>query len=300
MKYKKYSYILVLILMLMIGINKTYAENKYEKMCYYVSSNNDFKATLELRSGYKNPMWHDLKSYALVYVDKNGEEVMHNKEKVNNWYGGLGSVFEDKTSKGWYKFETYYKNYKEANDDADPDCPKYIVFQACSVYKVFATEDQSLAQNAVNAINKEEKCKGYYAVSGYSAEQYYGSFAELDSGGTEAEIDCDTLFGDPKDDGEKNDIGNDGVASISYLINLVMSYVRIIVPILIILLGSLDFAKAVLASKEDVMRKAQITFFKRLIIGVCVFFAPLLVNVIMSLAEIVWEGLGYSSCNINL
>lgn len=300
MKYKKYSYIIVLILMLIIGINRTYAENKYEKTCYYISSADDFKASLVIRSGFEHAFWNDLKAYTEVYVDKNGATIMHNREKINNWYGGLGSIFEAKTSKGNFTFDTYYKNYKEANDDSNPACPKYLVFQDCSVYRIFATESATIAEQAAKAINQEKNCKGYYAKTGASAEEYYGSFADLTPGGTDAVVDCDTLFGDPDDDGETNDIGGDGVASIAYLINVVMSYVRIIVPILVILLGILDLSKAVLSSKEDEMRKAQITFVKRIVIGVCVFFAPLLVNLIMSLAEIVWEGLGYSACNINM
>lgn len=280
MKYKKYSYLVLLILMLMVGIDSAYAAN--EKKCYYISSNNDFKATLEISEGKDT-----------VYIDKNNATTIHDKENINNWT-------KSSKSKGGIKFDEYYKNDKAANADANLSCPKYLVFQDCALYSIFATESKTLAENAVNSINKEKKCQGYYAISGYSAEEYYGSFADLTPGGTEATLDCDTLFGDPDDDGELNDIGNDGVASLSYLINTVMSYVRIIVPILVILLGMIDLSKAVLAAKEDEMRKAQITFAKRLIIGVCVFFAPLLVNIIMSLAEIVWEGLGYSSCNINL
>ena len=86
--------------------------------------------------------------------------------------------------------------------------------------------------------------------------------------------------------------------SIAYLVNTVLQYVRVIVPILIIILGSLDFAKAVIAGKEDEMKKAQSTFIKRLVIGVAVFFVPALVNIIIYLADIVWEGLGYSTCTL--
>ena len=285
MKYKKY--ILILLITLFIGCNEIYAANKYEKTCYYISSNDDFKATLTIKSGYDSGFWHSVGDYTEVYVDKNGSIVEHNKENLNNWYGGIGTMFETKTSKGNFKFNTYYKNYSQANADSNPACPKYLVFQDCSTYKIWATEDSTLAQNASNAINQEKNCKGYYAISGYSAEDYYGSFADLTPGGTPAETDCDSLFGDKEDED-----------SIAYLIDSILDYVRIIVPILIILLGSLDFAKAVVAGKEDEMRKAQSTFIKRLIIGVCVFFVPILVDIVMYLADIVWEGLGYSSCNI--
>ena len=46
------------------------------------------------------------------------------------------------------------------------------------------------------------------------------------------------------------------------------------------------------------MKKAQSTFIKRVIIGVAVFFVPAVVDLIMSLADIVWEGLGYTTCGL--
>jgi len=97
--------------------------------------------------------------------------------------------------------------------------------------------------------------------------------------------DMNTIFGD-----------KDNPESIRYIINQILGYIRIIVPILIILLGTLDFAKAVLAGKEDNMKKAQSTFVKRLIAGVAVFFVPVIVDIIMDLADIVWAG-EYTHCD---
>ena len=62
---------------------------------------------------------------------------------------------------------------------------------------------------------------------------------------------------------------------------------KIAVPVIIIGLGMLDFSKAVLASKEDEMRKAQSTFIKRVLIGVTVFFVPTIINVLMYLMDVV-------------
>lgn len=99
-------------------------------------------------------------------------------------------------------------------------------------------------------------------------------------------ITCKGLFGSKKDPD-----------SLRSLINEILQYPRIIVPILVIGLGIIDLSKAVLASKEDEMKKAQSTFVKRLIIGVAFFFIPLFVDIIMTLADIVWNGM-YTSCNI--
>ena len=74
-------------------------------------------------------------------------------------------------------------------------------------------------------------------------------------------------------------------------------YPKIIVPIIIIGLGSLDLGKAVVAGKEDEMKKAQKTFVRRLIAGIVVFLIPVILNIVMYLADIVWNGV-YTSCSL--
>lgn len=100
------------------------------------------------------------------------------------------------------------------------------------------------------------------------------------------DINCNGLFG------SKNDPD-----SLRNLIDEILAYPRIIVPALVIVLGMIDLAKAVIASKEDEMKKAQSTFVKRLIIGVAFFLIPVFVDIIMWLADIVWNGM-YTSCGL--
>ena len=59
-----------------------------------------------------------------------------------------------------------------------------------------------------------------------------------------------------------------------------------LVTILLIIMGSLDLMKAVMAGKEDEIKKAQGTFVKRAIAAVIVFFIPLIVSIAMGLIEI--------------
>lgn len=99
-------------------------------------------------------------------------------------------------------------------------------------------------------------------------------------------IDCNGLFGN------KND-----PKSLRYLIDEILQYPRIIVPIIVIVLGIVDLAKAVIASKEDEMKKAQTTFIKRVIIGVAFFLVPVFIDIIMWLADIVWNGM-YPTCGL--
>ena len=61
-----------------------------------------------------------------------------------------------------------------------------------------------------------------------------------------------------------------------------VNWIRIIVPILLIMLGSVDFAKAVLIQeKSDDTNKAFSTFIKRCIIAVAIFFIPLVISYLL-------------------
>lgn len=67
------------------------------------------------------------------------------------------------------------------------------------------------------------------------------------------------------------------------IINKYLGYVHIIVPIMILALGVYDFLRAMIASKEDEMKKAQKRFIIRLVAGVLVFLAPTIVNLIIDI-----------------
>jgi len=87
---------------------------------------------------------------------------------------------------------------------------------------------------------------------------------------------CEAIFGSASDP-----------ESLRSLINEILMYPKILVPIIIIVFGMLDFGKAVIASKEDEMRKAQATFIKRVLIGVVVFFVPAIVDLLMHVVDTV-------------
>ena len=70
------------------------------------------------------------------------------------------------------------------------------------------------------------------------------------------------------------------VAQITSLLILV---IQIVVPLLIIILGMLDLGKAVVAQKEDEIKKGWQTFFKRLLIGMIVFLVIVFVKFIIGL-----------------
>ena len=55
------------------------------------------------------------------------------------------------------------------------------------------------------------------------------------------------------------------------------------IPIILILFGAIDLGKAVIASKEDEMKKAQGTLIKRIVYAVLIFFLFFIVNLVIGL-----------------
>lgn len=66
-----------------------------------------------------------------------------------------------------------------------------------------------------------------------------------------------------------------------YLVSTIILIIKIAVPILLIIFGMLDLGKAVVAAKEDEIKKGQQMFIKRLIAAVIVFFVIQVVQIII-------------------
>lgn len=77
-------------------------------------------------------------------------------------------------------------------------------------------------------------------------------------------------------------LGFDIPGQFPYLVHLIVLAIKIVVPILLIIFGMLDLGKAVVASKEDEIKKGQQTFIKRLIAAVIVFFVVQIVQVVIT------------------
>lgn len=85
------------------------------------------------------------------------------------------------------------------------------------------------------------------------------------------------------------------------LLNKIQEYfniIKIIVPILVIIFGVLDFLKAITSSDADELKKAQARFIKRLIIAVIIFFIPMLVNFVLNLVNDVFGIVNGGNCGV--
>lgn len=66
------------------------------------------------------------------------------------------------------------------------------------------------------------------------------------------------------------------------LIGSIVKIVQIAIPVIIILLGTIDLGKAVMAGKDDEIKGAQKMFIRRLIYGLAVFFVVFIVRAVFN------------------
>ena len=77
------------------------------------------------------------------------------------------------------------------------------------------------------------------------------------------------------------------------LIKYAFHVVKFAVPVLIIGLGIVDFIKAMTAQSQDEVKKATTKLIKRLIIGVCIFVLPTIIDFLLKVAEVNTELCGW-------
>jgi len=73
-----------------------------------------------------------------------------------------------------------------------------------------------------------------------------------------------------------------GIAGVVGLAKMVIKVLQLVVPIGLIIMGTIDMAKAVIAGDEKKMKEAQKPFIKRIIAAVIVFLIPIIVNMVLS------------------
>ena len=76
----------------------------------------------------------------------------------------------------------------------------------------------------------------------------------------------------------------------------VILLIKIAVPVLLVVFGMMDLVKAVIAQKEDEIKKGQHTFIKRLIAAALVFFVTSIVQLVISFVGGDDEDIGMWDC----
>ena len=91
---------------------------------------------------------------------------------------------------------------------------------------------------------------------------------------------CNTaLLGNPNDPN-----------SVAWLLQQILNYIRIIGPILVVVLSSVDFAVVIVKNDDDSLGKAKKKLINRLLLVIALFLVPTLVSAILDIFGITGEG----------
>ena len=91
----------------------------------------------------------------------------------------------------------------------------------------------------------------------------------LDVSAEVTKVTCGNITGIPK--------------KIPELTSFIITVVQIAVPVILVVLGTLDLFKGVTAGKEDEIKKGQTMFIKRLVLGAIIFFIVVISKFLISI-----------------
>lgn len=76
----------------------------------------------------------------------------------------------------------------------------------------------------------------------------------------------------------------------------IIDIVKIIVPIALIILGMIDFAKAVVSNDEKANKKSITLFFKKVLNAVLIFIVPWIVEFVIETLGDLTDGVNFTDC----
>ena len=81
----------------------------------------------------------------------------------------------------------------------------------------------------------------------------------------------------------KEELTSGSVASIFNLIGKIIEIFQIAIPIILVVLGLISLGKAVVASKDDEVKKATTGLVKKLVLAAAIFFIVAIVKLVLTL-----------------
>jgi len=284
---KQTKYILIIIFSIFIsffGIERAFAKSA---TCYYIGDKLEawviFETTSNSEKSYAEKGTATTRKY-----DKNSVKATASVKNIDkDW--------NPSDLKG-YVVDEELVSVNEINENWK-SCPKYLWFNKKNSNAV-VSDDYDVVK-----LPKNESGKGYIAerVSVNKFWDLTNCKDEICKVGEDITLICDgknskaSLFGDPNYAGNDTD---EDPPSTAYLLKQALNILRIAGVAIAITLGIIDIAKAVVASKEDEMKKAQATFIKRIIACVIIFLVPTFINIVMKMSYDMWAEKNYQTCEL--
>ncbi len=257
--------------------------------------------------------------YASI-IPMSGDDLLNSKLKfgiqmfLNTYSSGKQSLLIESVTKGDGDSSvgaTYYDSEHMVNVGENN---KFYFFAKGSDYSTFEKDyakvfKEGVCPNITFCLNTFDK-KDWYAELGGTCDplKYETGVSETTSDGSNSGLKLRETEPTPGKNLINGEIliggckallgGDDGDSTLVDLLKTILTVVKIVVPIILIVMGSLDFARAIFSANEDEIKKSQSKFIRRLIVGVIIFLAPSILQGILTLAHSVWDVIDPTLCGI--
>ena len=246
-------------------------------LCSGTSKSHHFSATLHIDANLSSPT---------INITSDLFTAGSYDRAIENW-SSRPSYFSDNNN---YVFALSYNN----------SCPNYLILaHSAGKAKLFVSDEANKNQMVTDVADKYWG-RTVYAVSCSLAKDNSGASATRPSDNSsegangnsgestpppEISVNVGSLNTDLKTYSCGSGFLTNIPANIINLVHIFYNFLQFLVPIAIIILGTLDLLKAITSQKEDEIKKGQMTFFKRLIGAVLVFFVFAIIKLLVGVVS---------------
>lgn len=249
--------------------------------------NNFTSSEVNTEDSQMKELYDKLKAYETsVQVDcDNMDEVKISDGKIMVDYVAAAVKLINAENKGFGKTYTAgysYPGYKNLSEYMNITLKKAITDNGNGVLAsptgqicIIKTEAEAAAKQAeIDAAKAEVAANPEDEAAKAKLAQLEAELSVIDAALAKYNLQFDTIS-------ESKPITCDDLGDVIFEI---FTIIMIIAPIMVIIFGTIDFAKATLASDESAIKKAGINFGKRALAAIILFLLPTIVNIILGIA----------------
>lgn len=148
----------------------------------------------------------------------------------------------------------------------------FLIFVGLISFSSFNVSAKSISYQA-NSKQKIATINDYFLIADDTDKANTDKTDDNNDVQYDQELECEGLLGDPDTDED----------SVAWLIVKILDYLKLLGPLMVLVLSSLDFAKAILTSDDESLKKAQSNLITRLILAALLFVLPTLIEVILDI-----------------
>ena len=266
-------------------------------------------------------IYDDYSHRCFINVGEESASPSHNEEKIQNWGYAVGLTWQAKKYvEENNKCPDYLLLKLESGIDEVDNYTKVInsfvdtfSFDNCADYNNLITRydkcDTIISNNYTqfhtfkNNVDNWMK-EGYFSQYSDTYENFYEAFNKYENLHKTLKEELDKRNEEVKNEMENGSSNNNnnnnnnynsskienfcqekGVLKSLRFLGYLLLVVKIVIPILLIIFGTLDFSKALMSSDNDAMQKSTKSLVTRVIAGIIIFFIPTIVNFVFTLAK---------------